>query len=107
MKIADDALIQNDKLTHYLLVRWPKNDKSAFLAKAGFNVGNPELLEKAIRHLISENEAVFDTQNEYGAIYLVEGSLKGPTDTLFIVTVWIQLAGDKNFRFVTLKPARN
>jgi hypothetical protein len=106
VKIPEDALIHRHKLTLYLLVSRPKNDKSGFLGQAGFTINNPELLETAIRRLTSDNDATFDRRNEYGAIYLVEGELKGPIKTLLIVTVWIQLEGDKSFRFVTLKPAR-
>jgi hypothetical protein len=106
VKIPEDALIHGNKLTRYLLVRRPKNDKSGFLAQAGFTIDNPEWLEKAIRRLISENEAILDRKNEYGAFYLVEGELMGPTKTLLTVTVWIQLASDNRFHFVTLKPAR-
>ena len=107
MKIPDNALIHKRKLTHYLLVRRLKNDKSGFLAQAGFTIDYPELLETAIRQLINENDAILDDSNEYGSIYLVEGNLIGPMKTLSTVTVWIQLASDKSFRFVTLKPARN
>lgn len=42
MKIPVDAIISNDKLTQYLLVPRQKNDKSGFLAQAGFTMENPE-----------------------------------------------------------------
>ena len=106
MKIPVDALIDSDKLTRYLLVHRLKNDKSGFLAQAGFTNDNSELLDAAIRQLITENDVIFDRRNEYGAFYLVEGNLIGPLKTLLTITVWIQLAENNSFRFVTLKPAR-
>lgn len=59
MKISsNDALIERGKLTRYLLVPKPKNDKSHFLVQAGFTAANPDALEGAIRRLIGEEEAV-------------------------------------------------
>lgn len=106
MRIPDNAIIPREKLTHYLLVPQPKNDKSGFLAQAGFTQENPDLLEKAIRLLIAENEAIVARQNEYGIFYRVVGDLYGPNGILSTVTVWIQLTKGEQYRFITLKPAR-
>ena len=106
MKIPDDAIIPREKLTQYLLVPQRKNDKSTFLAQAGFTQNNPDLLEKAIRELIANNEAIQDRQNAYGVFYRVVGDLHGPEGILATVTVWIQLTNNNDYRFVTLKPAR-
>ena len=106
MKIPDDAIIPREKLTQYLLVPQRKNDKSTFLAQAGFTQNNPDLLEKAIRELIANNEAIQDRQNTYGVFYRVIGDLHGPEGILATVTVWIQLTNNNDYRFVTLKPAR-
>ena len=106
MKIAEDALIPEEKLTQYLLLPRQKNDKSRFLARAGFTRENPDMLDKAIRQLLAENEAIPDRHNEYGVFYLVEGELKGPSRTLVVVTVWLLPANGNRYRFVTLKPAR-
>ena len=106
VKIPDDAIIPREKLTNYLLVPQRKNDKSGFLAQAGFTQANPDLLETAIRQLIAKNEAHLDRQNEYGIFYRVVGDLDGPDGILATVTVWIQLTNNNRYRFVTLKPAR-
>ena len=74
---------------HYLLIPQRRNDKSGFLAQAGFTQENPDLLEQAIRQLIAENNAILDRQNEYGTFYRVDGSLYGPKGLLSTVTVWI------------------
>lgn len=106
MKIPADAIIPVEKLTEYLLISKPRNDKSRFLAQAGFTSENPDLLETAIRQLISKNEAIPDRQDQYGQFYRVEGNLIGPSDILETVTVWLERLHDGEFRFITLKPAR-
>ena len=51
MKIPEDAVIPVEKLTKYLLVPRPWDDKSRFLAQAGFDQSNPDALMAAIRAL--------------------------------------------------------
>jgi hypothetical protein len=48
VRIPADAIIPDDKLTRYLLVYKARNDKSKFLAQAGFTQENPEALRAAI-----------------------------------------------------------
>lgn len=108
MKIPNNAVIPEEKLTCYLLVPRLKDDKSKYLAQAGFTQANPEDLLTAIRQLIVDNEAVEDNVNEYGVFYLVEGNLQGiNNNNLAVVTVWLQSKYDGTFRFITLKPQKN
>ena len=104
MKLPADVIIPREKLVAYLLMPQTKNDKSKFLAQAGFTQANPDALEMAIRNLISENEAVQDREDEYGIYYHVNGTLQGILGSLAIVTVWIHATKADNYRFVTLKP---
>jgi len=107
MKIPYAATIPPEKLIHYLLVPRPKNDKSKFLARAGFTLENPEALEAALRELIRTEDATKDRTTEYGEFYQVEGNLMGPAGQLLVVTVWIvRPLNNGTFRFVTLKPGR-
>jgi hypothetical protein len=107
MKIPSDAIIAVEKLTRYLLVFKPQDDKSQFLAQAGFTLENPEELEKAIRTLITTEPTIPDGDNEYGRFYRVEGQLKGTQSrTLAVVTIWIKWYFDQKYRFVTLKPKK-
>lgn len=106
MKIPKDAYIPREKLTNYLLARRNKNDKSKFLAQVGFTYGNPEFFEEAIRKLIAENDAQYVRKNEYGTLYRVQGNLQGIHGILTVVTIWILLDANGQYRFVTLKPAR-
>ena len=106
MKIPSDAIIAHEKLTQYLLVERPKNDKARFLAQAGFTLANPLDLEVALRELLARAEAHVDRQDEYGRYFQVAGTLVGPQRALEVVTIWIELSADGAFRFVTLKPRR-
>lgn len=107
MQLPSDSIIPEDKITRYLLVPRIKDDKSKFLAQAGFTQENPEELLLAIRQLAATNEAIEDNTNEYGTFYIVEGNLQGINDRdLAVVTVWLQSKHDGNFRFVTLKPKK-
>jgi hypothetical protein len=64
MKIPSDAIIQEQKLTKYLLVFKPRNDKSNYLAQAGFNLNNWQELKIAIRKVTQENEAIEDLTDQ-------------------------------------------
>jgi hypothetical protein len=105
MNIPADASIPDDKITGYLLVLKIRNDKSKFLAQAGFTLQNPETLPRELRALIEKYEAIEDTRNVYGTFYRVEGLLTGVNGVqLKVVTIWLQRIIDGRFQFVTLKP---
>lgn len=100
-------IIPDDKLTRYLLLYKARNDKSKFLAQAGFTQENPEALRGAIRSLAESVEAVEDITNEYGTFYRVEGELIGINSmNLSVITIWLQRQNDAKFQFVTLKPRK-
>jgi len=110
MKIpAQEGVIPRDKLTRYLLAHRVEDDKSLWLAQAGFTQDNPDDLESAIRDMLERCEAVPDRSNIYGEYYRVEGDLVGADGlALYAVSIWIVKAADPEgkYRFVTLKPGR-
>lgn len=107
MKIPPDAILPMEKLTAYLLVARQWDDKSKFLARAGFTKQNPHLLLAAIRRLAASAEAVEDGENEYGVFLRAEGALTGPNGTvLSVATIWLRRRKDDRVRFVTLKPSK-
>ncbi len=107
MFIPSDAIIATDKLSRYLLVRRPVDDKSQFLALGGFTLANPAALETAIRDCIAEFEAVSDGQNEWGEFYRVDADMTCPLgNTIAVALIWLQWDVDGLFRFVTLKPRK-
>ena len=77
MKIPSDAIIAEAKLREYLLVYKDTDDKSLFLAQAGFTRDEPEFLEAAIRYLIENKSAEVDRSDKYGTFYEVSGELIG------------------------------
>lgn len=82
-----------------------RNDKSKFLAQAGFTQENPEALRLAIQRQVMDKEAIKKKSNEYGTFYQVTGELIGMNDvSLSVITVWLQRQIDGKFQFVTLKP---
>ena len=107
VKIPVDAIIPEAKLTKYLLAFKPRNDKSRFLAKAGFTVENSQRLKLAIQQLSRSQEAIPDRINEYGTFYSVSGTLQGINGIdLLVVTIWLERKTDNKFQFITLKPGK-
>ncbi len=105
MKIPDDAIIPEPKLTKYLLVFKPRNDKSQFLAQAGFTLDNWQTLKIAIQQLNQSVEAVADRTDEYGTFYNVRGGILGVNGiNLSVVTIWLERKSDGKFQFITLVP---
>jgi hypothetical protein len=105
MRVPEDLIIPDAKVTQYLLVSKARNDKSRFLAQAGFTQENPESLKLAIQSQAMDKEAIEEKSNEYGTFYQVEGELIGVNGvSLSIITVWLQRQIDGKFQFVTLKP---
>ena len=107
MKIPKDAIIPDDKITRYLLVPKARNDKSKFLAQAGFTSENPAILKAAIQTLATREDALEDGSNEYGVFYRVAGELVGEDGiALSVVTIWLKRRFDGKFQFITLKPLK-
>jgi hypothetical protein len=106
MHIPPDAEIAIEKLTRYLLVPRPLDDKSKFLGRAGFTSANPHVLDAAIRALAAAEPAIEDGDNDYGTFWRVEGALHGPDGAILVVTIWLRWHVDGRFRFITLKPGR-
>lgn len=61
-----DIFIAQEKLTEYLL-RWrPEDDKSAFLAQAGYTLENPDRLMADIHNQAMLIDSETSGQTEYG-----------------------------------------
>jgi hypothetical protein len=52
MRIPEDAIIPDDKITRYLLIPKLRSDKSKFLAQAGFTQENPEALRAELSNCL-------------------------------------------------------
>lgn len=107
MKIPPDAIVPEEKLTHYLLVPREHDDKSQFLSQAGFTLDNPQALLRAIRRLTNTCEAVEEGKNEYGEFFRLDGDLRGTKGRkLAVATIWLRWVSDGQFRFITLIPQK-
>ncbi|MBI4828926.1 MAG: hypothetical protein HY804_08990 [Nitrospinae bacterium] len=107
MKLPRGIIIPDDKLTRYLLVFRIWDDKSKFLAKAGFTQGNPDDLKMALIALAERYETVDDGINEYGTFLRTDGKIVGPNGRgLPVTAIWLRWHGDGSVHFVTLKPGK-
>ncbi|MGB7088388.1 MAG: DUF6883 domain-containing protein [Phormidesmis sp.] len=101
--LSQDAIIASEKLTNYLLIPLPKDDKSKFLANAGYTLDNWKQLEHDLRTQVLTKPARFLGNSRYGRKYEIRACLKGrngnPVDVL---TIWMIANGTA--RFVTLVP---
>lgn len=105
MKLPPESVISDQKLKEYLLSPRVEDDKSGFLAIAGYTTGHWRELEVDLRKSIAENDADLTRSTVYGDMYEVKGSLVGPNrKTLHIISVWIRLKSNNETRFVTLVP---
>ena len=108
MKLPVSAVIAREKLSGYLLRKLPENDKSGFLALAGYTAANPERLEADIRNQLLSEEAEFAEKTEYGDKYFLTGELVGPNGTkLNVVTIWMREEVTGLTKFITLYPAKD
>ncbi len=104
MKLPQGSVISERKIKEYLLTPRTEDDKSGFLALAGYTLENWLQLKTDLQLQIGE-EAVLIRATEYGDIYQIRGQLTGPNGrALNIITIWIRLHANGETRFVTLVP---
>lgn len=105
MKLPSDAFIATEKLTHYLLVRQARADKSKFLAKAGYNPANTDQLLADLRRQILPLDATPAETNQFGDFFEIRGQLTGPNGVaLRVRTIWLTDRLSGHTKFVTLLP---
>ncbi len=101
--LPQDALIAEAKLTQYLLVPLPKDDKSKFLAQAGYTLDKWEQLEQDLRTQVLTQPADLIETTRYGEKYAIRACLQGVNGVeLDILTIWMVVNGAT--KFVTLVP---
>jgi len=107
MKLPGDVKVPKDKLLQYLLLPREENDKSEFLKLAGYKLSTWEELRKDLIGLVKKNEVTETESSPYGTKYEIRGKLLGPNGReLHVVSIWIELDGSGEIRFVTLFPDR-
>lgn len=105
MKLPEDTAIARTKLHEYLLRHRDEDDKSGFLALAGYTLNNAQRLMHDIRTQLLPLDAEFFDWTEYGSKYRIRGTLTGPNGhVLRVVSIWMKEDATGETKFVTLFP---
>ncbi|MGG6269745.1 DUF6883 domain-containing protein [Leptolyngbya sp. AN03gr2] len=105
MKMPSGLVIQDQKLTNYLLVYQAKDDKSEFLAGAGYTLQTWEELRQDIVKAVEGAEISEINETEWGMRFLVKSQWRGLNNRLLnVITVWQQDTNSQIVRFITLYP---
>ncbi|WP_107670845.1 NACHT domain-containing NTPase [Cyanothece sp. BG0011] len=104
LKIPQNSLISDTKLTEYCLKYKQNYDKSRQLTQAGFTLSNPQQLKQTIQQIINQNIVSQHQENDYGILYHVKGELNSINDEkLTIITVWLKRKIDQKIQLISLK----
>jgi Domain of unknown function (DUF6883) len=107
MKLPADSEIARVKVTQYLLKLREEDDKSKFLAQAGYTAAHAEQLLQDLRGLLA-TDAEFVQATDYGDKYQVYGTLTGPNGRkLHVISIWMIERATGKTKFVTLYPDKN
>lgn len=105
MKLPENTLIAREKLTNYLLVWRKRNDKSEWLARAGYTRENWQILESDLRNQILSKNAIPAERTEFGQMYEIRGRLVGPNGkSLSVLSFWMTDNETGNTKFITMYP---
>jgi hypothetical protein len=104
MKLPKNTIIAPEKLKHYLLKPQKNNDKSKWLASAGYLQNNWQNLIDDLRIDILSKDAIFVKSNEYGDYYRIDGILNAPLKNLQVTTIWMKERHTKFVKFITMYP---
>jgi hypothetical protein len=105
MKLPEDTAIARTKLHEYPHRHRDEDDKSGFLALAGYTLDNADRLMHDIRTQLLPLDAEFFDWTEYGPKYRIRGTLTGPNGrVLRVVSIWMKEDATEETKFVTLFP---
>jgi len=108
MRLPANAVIPDDKLTKYLLVRRPRGDKSAWLISAGYSLESPEILAADIRTQLQTLDAQPAGSDKFGNYYETSGPLQGPSGKLLRArAIWMTAHLSGETRLITLIPDKS
>lgn len=105
MRLPTDTIIAESKLKFYLLTWRASDDKSVWLAKAGYSLENWQDLEQDLRHLISSHDAKLFETTRFGKMYEIKTVLSGPNGkSLRIRSYWMTESATGLTKFITMFP---
>ena len=107
MKLPSTTVIATEKIKDYLLSQRKRNDKSKWLAKAGYSLENWQQLEQDLRTQVLSLDAIPTDETKYGQIFEIKGVVKGPNgETLKVHTIWMREHESKSTKFITMFPQK-
>jgi len=105
MKLPATAVINTEKIKNYLLKLRKRNDKSNWLAQAGYTLVNWQRLEEDLRTQILSLDAIPTDKTKFGQMFEINGKLKGPNEVILLVrTIWIREHESHLTKFITMFP---
>lgn len=105
MKLPSTTFIAHEKIKNYLLSPKKRNDKSKWLAEAGYTLESSQLLINDLQNQILSLDAVPTDETEYGQMYEINGPLTGPNGkTLMVRSIWMRENETKMTKFITMFP---
>jgi hypothetical protein len=108
MQMPFGLVIQDRKLTNYLLVYQDVDDKSEFLAMAGYRLQNWQRLKQDILRAVEGAEVEAEILTDWGVRFRVKSEWAGVNGcVLRAITIWQQDEGAEEIRLVTLYPDKS
>ncbi len=105
MKLPPETFIAPEKITRYLLRLLDEDDKSQFLALAGYTADRADCLLRDIREQMLPLDAELVGPTEYGTKYRIRGTLRGPNGReLRVASLWMTVEATGTTKFLTLYP---
>ena len=101
--IPEDAVIDQRKLTEYLLRELDVDDKSKFIEMLGFNLAEPEVVRDAILKANVGKTAFRSRHNPNGTSYTVSAELAGSENRRLVKFVW-NFTDDGSVHLITMYP---
>jgi hypothetical protein len=104
-----EAHVPEAKLSGYLLAAEHASgrSKALFFNSLGFRRDRPTVLRRALLQHAAGNDVSSVQLTPFGAKYLIEGRISGPTGTVAAIrSVWFVENGEHRPRFVTAYPLR-
>lgn len=101
----DQALVETQKITGYLLSEENSGGKAAFFVAMGFSEAQPEALRQALLAHAATHEVARISETIHGVKYSIDGTMQTPDGRAVLVrAVWIVDAGGEVPRLVTAYP---
>ena len=108
MKLPFTTVIARRKVAEYLLRYRVEDDKSGFLALAGYTQDHTDRLLDDLRTQLLPLDAEFYENTEYGPKYRIRGTLTGPNGRVLpVLSIWIKEDATGTVKFVTLRPDKS